>query len=88
MKGSIAGVIALALFISLRSTSFKNKISGPPQLYITNSISPVETKKSNQVIAQESNNKQNITTEFITKNTAQKVNKITPKELTVDESID
>ncbi len=86
VKSGIAGVIALGIFISLRSTNFKTK-SPAKQLITTNAIFPVSSKKSNNVKAASSNNNQKIPA-FVNKDTAQKVIESSPKELTVDEFID
>ncbi len=87
VRSGITGVIALGLFLALRSTSFKTKTPVANPIFVTNSMTPVKNKSIGNVIARELKNNQPIATVYAN-DTAQKLNAILPKELTVDEFID
>ena len=86
--GAAVIIITSGIFIVMRSTGIEKKTSTTPQLYITNSINPVTTKKINNVTSGIPKNEQNIKPAFIEKDSLFSTPLTKPGELSVDEFID
>jgi len=81
----IAGIIASALFFAIRSTTVENNTSAPPTpLYTTNTTYPVTTKALNTATPEALNNKQNIRSAPVKKDTVLSAPVTKSKELSVD----